>query len=226
MCSSDLGTGSMAGGTWAAIGLLVFVGGWLAFARLAAERAASRAIAQVVSVDGAATWSGFDGLREVLMVAGEPLAAGCIRLEGATSAAKLQFMDGTLIEAIGDAVVEFEDDGQKHIVLREGTMLVDARPQPSGRPMLVRTTTAELEVVGTEFSVSTDAASTRLGVTEGRVRFKRVVDGSQVDVPANGIATASLTASVPLQVEGPAAAPESFSETFTLPRSGPDELGE
>ena len=79
-------------------------------------------------------------------------------------------------------------------------MSVDAQPQPPGRPMLVRTPTAELEVVGTEFSLSADAASTSLGVTEGRVRFKRVVDGSEVDVTANGIATASLTASGPLRV--------------------------
>ena len=218
--------GSGTGSTWAAIGLLVLVGGWFTFLQLAPDRSPAAVIADVVSVDEAATWSGFGGLREARLVAGDPLAAGCIRLEGATALAKVRFVDGTVIEVIGDSVVDFEDDGQKRIVLRKGSMLVDAQPQSPGRPMVVRTTTAELEVMGTEFSLSTDADSTRLGVTEGRVRFKRMVDGSQVEVPANGRATASFTTNVPLQVEGPAAVPESFRETFTRPRRGPDELGE
>jgi len=213
-------------GVWAAIGLVLLAGGWLALLRSTPVNSRAMPIAQVISVDGAAAWSGMGGLNAAPLVVGDALAAGCIRLEGATALAKLRFNDGTKVEVVGDAVVEFEDEGQKKIILRKGNMSVDAQPQPPGRPMLVRTPTAELEVVGTEFSLSADAASTSLGVTEGRVRFKRVVDGSEVDVTANGIATASLTASGPLRVAAPVDPPEEFRETFSRPRSGPDEMGE
>jgi hypothetical protein len=51
--------------------------------------------------------------------------------------------------------------------------------------MFVHTRSARLEVLGTQFKVETDLASTALNVTEGKVRVKRLSDGRTVDVPAN-----------------------------------------
>ncbi|NCY03272.1 MAG: hypothetical protein EBX36_10290 [Planctomycetia bacterium] len=91
--------------------------------------------------------------------------------------------------------------------------------------MVVRTPTAEVEVVGTEFSLSVDAAATHIGVTEGRVRFKRMADGSRVDVPANTVSTASLAAGAPLSVAAPTAPPDAFVEAFARPSGRSDEVG-
>jgi ferric-dicitrate binding protein FerR (iron transport regulator) len=214
-------------GVWAAVGLLLLLAGaGMAFFRLGPASSRAKPIAQVASVEGAAVWSGVGGVGSTPLTVGESLAAGCIRLEGATAVVRLRFDDGTEIEVVGDAVVEFEDYGQKKVILRKGSMSFDVRPQPRGRPMVVRTPTAEIEVVGTEFALSASESSTSLGVTEGRVRFKRMVDGSEVDVRANGIATASLKASSPLSVAAPSDLPEAFVAAFAGPRSGPDELGE
>jgi len=222
--SDDEGGSPGVPGLWAAVGLLVLVGGWLALFRPAAYSPAVP-IAHVVATDGAADWSGLGSVSSSPVVMGQHLAAGCVRLEGETALTRLRFDDGTEIEVARDAVVEFEDDGQKRIVLRKGTMSVDARPQPPGRPMLVRTPTAEVEVVGTEFSLSVDAAATHVGVTEGQVRFKRMADGSGVDVPANSVSMASLAASSPLAVTAPTAPPDAFVESFSRPSGRSEEMG-
>jgi hypothetical protein len=58
--------------------------------------------------------------------------------------------------------------------------------------MLVRTPSAELKVLGTQFDVEATSESTRLTVHEGRVRLMRLTDGKQVDVPARQSVMASL----------------------------------
>ena len=50
--------------------------------------------------------------------------------------------------------------------------------------MLIYTRSAVLEVLGTQFEVEAETATTILNVSEGSVRVKRFSDGSTVDVPA------------------------------------------
>jgi len=50
--------------------------------------------------------------------------------------------------------------------------------------MLIYTRSALLEVLGTQFEVEAETATTILNVSEGSVRVKRFSDGSTVDVPA------------------------------------------
>jgi hypothetical protein len=50
--------------------------------------------------------------------------------------------------------------------------------------MLIYTRSAMLEVLGTQFEVEAETATTILNVREGSVRVKRFSDGSTVDVPA------------------------------------------
>ena len=47
-------------------------------------------------------------------------------------------------------------------------------------------------VLGTQFDVETESESTRLTVNQGRVRLKRLTDGSEIDVPASQTILASL----------------------------------
>ncbi|MGI9473758.1 MAG: FecR domain-containing protein, partial [Rubripirellula sp.] len=74
---------------------------------------------------------------------------------------------------------------QKVIHLRAGNVSANVVPQPKGRPMLVHTASAVMEVLGTQFKVETDLAATSLNVNEGTVRLKRLSDGTTLEVPAN-----------------------------------------
>jgi len=80
--------------------------------------------------------------------------------------------------------------------------------------MLIRTPTAEVEVVGTIFSLSVDAQNTHVGVEEGSVQFLRLADGQSVAVKEQSVATASLVATRPLEVGRPAAIPSFYKQSL------------
>jgi len=73
------------------------------------------------------------------------------------------------------------DGGRVDFDLRVGAELAGG---PAGKPMLIYTRSAMLEVVGTRFEVEAELAATTLNVSEGSVRVKRFSDGNTVDVPA------------------------------------------
>jgi hypothetical protein len=111
-----------------------------------------------------ASWS--DGGMVVSdLVVGNRLCAGTASLDGESAFMTLRFDDGTCVTLAGETVLEFDARWQKTLVLRRGNLSVDAHPQPRGRPMLIRTPTAEVEVVGTVFSVSVDPQHTHLAQT-------------------------------------------------------------
>jgi hypothetical protein len=68
--------------------------------------------------------------------------------------------------------------------LKQGNLSSNVKPQPPGKPMLIYTRSAMLEILGTQFEVEAERAATTLHVSEGKVRVKRFSDGSAVDVPA------------------------------------------
>ena len=51
------------------------------------------------------------------------------------------------------------------------------KPQPAGKPMLIYTRSAMLEVLGTQFDIDAELQATTLNVSEGTVRVKRLSDG-------------------------------------------------
>lgn len=126
------------------------------------------------------------------------LSAGTLETVGEASSALLRFRDGTLITLGGEAEMSFSDGGQKSLSLTRGMLSAEVKPQPAGRPMLVRTPSAEAEVVGTAFALSARAEDTVLKVDEGLVRLRRLADGSEIDVPAKSSAVASLDTNTPL----------------------------
>ena len=79
-------------------------------------------------------------------------------------------------------MLTFSDHGQKKLQLKEGTFSADVNSQPQGRPMIVQTRTASVEVLGTQFSVDADLYSTTLNVSEGSVRVNRLSDDKKVIV--------------------------------------------
>jgi ferric-dicitrate binding protein FerR (iron transport regulator) len=141
-------------------------------------------IATITALDGAIQWTG-DGGRVVRNLSvGTRLQGGIIEGIEPLSWFELQFVDGTTVAITGISTLTFSDLGQKRLQLKSGTASANVRPQPSGRPMLIQTTSAALEVLGTRFAIETDTSATRLDVSQGKVRVKRLSDGADLDVPA------------------------------------------
>ncbi|MBK8036555.1 MAG: FecR domain-containing protein [Verrucomicrobiaceae bacterium] len=145
------------------------------------------AVLTLVESTGTVAWS--DG---TVIASGETVPAGTLETVGEASSALLRFEDGSLITLHGDAELSFASEHHKVLSLTRGTLSAEVRPQPAGRPMLIRTPSAVAEVVGTAFDLSTRSEDTLLKVNEGLVKLKRLADGSEIDVPANRSAVASL----------------------------------
>ena len=145
------------------------------------------AVLTLVESTGTVAWS--DG---TVIASGETLPAGTLETVGEASSALLRFDDGSLITLHGDAELSFSSEHQKVLSLTRGTLSAEVRPQPAGRPMLIRTPSAVAEVVGTAFDLSARSEDTLLKVDEGLVKLKRLADGSEIDVPAHRSAVASL----------------------------------
>lgn len=211
------------GGSLAAAGLLTLAIGWSALIQLrlgdtgpAVSATSPRkmdAIVEVASLNGAASWSDGHTVLSNLTV-GNKLAAGMVSLEGESAFLTLRFDDGTAVTMTGGSMLEFAARWHKSVVLRHGTLSVDAQPQPPGRPMLIRTPTAEVEIVGTILSVTADSSETQLGVGEGSVRLQRLADGQTVDVPEHHMATASLVTLQPMAATRTSQLPSSYRQTF------------
>lgn len=158
----------------------------------------------LVDASGSVSWSHGGDVR-VNIEEGEKLTEGIIELFGETTSAQFQFKDGTFITLSGEAELSFSEDQQKLLVLRKGSLSAQVKPQPRNRPMIVRTPSAEAEIVGTTFNLSARPDDTLLKVDEGLVKLKRLADGTSIDVPAQSTAVASLDSGLKLN---PAATPE------------------
>lgn len=167
---------------------------------------------------GSIAWSHGGDLRQSVMN-GDQLSAGTLETIGETATAQFAFSDGTLITLSGESELSFSEDGQKRLLLRRGSLSAQVKPQPKHRPMLVRTPSAEAEVVGTVFNLSARPDDTLLKVDEGLVKLRRLADGSSIEVPAKSSAVASLDSTLKLDS---AATPEPLTEwrfdfTTTMP---------
>lgn len=197
--------------TWLALAasfVFLAVSGWF----FSASQPAT--VLALVESTGTVAWSNGAPIQP-----GQRLPAGTLETVGDASTAQFRFADGTLITLHGQTELTFSEDGQKILVLSQGTVSAQVMPQPKGRPMLVRTPSAVVEVVGTAFDLTARPEDTWLKVNEGMVKLKRLADGSQVEVPANRSAVASLQTDIQL---APAATPEplkqwSFDFTTTTP---------
>ena len=178
-------------------------------------------VVQVEEVTGSLSWTGVNGEVRSGVEKGMRLAAGNFQSANEAGTAVLRFDDGTRLTLGGGVDLLLADDGQKRVHLKSGTLGAEVRPQPKGRPLLIRTPTATLEVVGTVFSVTAVPEQTTMNVQEGRVRLERLADGAEVEVPANHVATASLETSVPLVARRSAMPPKIWRTNFDqLPTAG------
>ena len=144
----------------------------------------NRTIAKIEGMSGSLIWTGDRGELVKNLVIGEELSGGTIEGLGPDSWFQLRFHDGSTVTISGNSLLTFADNHQKKLRLREGKLSAQVKPQPAGKPMLIETRSAILKVLGTRFDLKADLTSTNLTVNEGKVNFKRLSDGSEVDVTA------------------------------------------
>jgi len=142
------------------------------------------AIATIIDLSGPLQWTGDGGQVQNDLFIGMKLPGGTIDGLSPESRISVEFDDGSTVVASGNAMLAYSDVDQKILHLKSGSLSADVSPQPPGRPMLIHTRSAVLEVIGTSFEVDADLAATALNVTEGMVRVKRLSDGRKVEVPA------------------------------------------
>lgn len=155
-------------------------------------------IVTVVATTGSLSWMGADGSARVGLADGVRVEAGTFETDGLGSSATLAFADGTTVVLGGETQADISQKIQKQIHLRTGTLSADVAPQPRGRPLIVRTPTAVIEVLGTTFSVAAEPEKTAISVQRGVVRMRRTADGQAVDVTADKAAVAILGSAEPM----------------------------
>ena len=143
-----------------------------------------RQIAKITGLSGSLQWTGDGGRVFHDLHVGTELPGGTIEGMVPGSWFELEFNDGSTVTISGNSTLTFSDHGQKKLYLKEGNVSGNVKPQPAGKPMLIYTRSAVLEVLGTQFEVEAGLAATMLNVSSGRVKVKRLSDGTTVDVPA------------------------------------------
>lgn len=189
----------------------------LAFTFLQNHEPAERTIAALDGATGAVSWSNENGALRTALASGAQLGAGTLLVESEAGSAQLRFHDGTALTLTGEGELSFSDAGQKRLTLRRGALTAQVQRQPAGRPLIIRTPTAEVEVLGTEFSLAADPRQTGLSVGKGNVRLRRLADGRDVEVKAQQSAVATLDAKAELRAQSPAMPPLAWQVDFSKP---------
>ena len=163
---------------WAAV-FLAFAGLAVVFLFNGTRRAEAPAIA---SVQGEVRLLGPKGERG--LKPGQSWERGeTLKTVGANSTATVTFRDGSRLDFGGNSVVVNQSTQEGcRVELEHGDVRGSLRKQPGGHPFVFATPEAEAIVVGTALRLVTGAHHTRLEVTEGEVRLRRLHDGAQVTV--------------------------------------------
>lgn len=175
------------------------------------------AVVKITGLSGSLLWTGNGGRVVHDLDLGRVLPGGTIECVAPDSWIELEFNDGSTVTVMGNSVLTLSDLDQKELHLKGGKLACDVRPQPGGRPMLVHTRSAMLEVLGTQFEVEAGPSSTVLDVSQGVVRLKRLSDGNTVDVPARHRAIADADRDVAAVL-----VPDSVSHWKSQLHRGPD----
>lgn len=180
--------------------------------------------------NGTLMWS--DGKAQHQLGGNEGVLPGRLTLEGDSAIAVLQFNGGTNLTITGDTEVSVDVSEGKRLDFLRGTLSLEVTPQPAGRPLVITTAIARLEVLGTQFTVSAGTATTTVSVDQGRVRFERLADQQMVEVAAGQQASVSFDAAKPIavvtrpqvsnvwQVDFAQRPPSHWSGTWTAPSDG------
>jgi ferric-dicitrate binding protein FerR (iron transport regulator) len=174
-------------------------------------------LVEVLTLSGAVTWTDGQGMFQANPAPGTRLKSGTLATEGEGASAQVRFRDGTVLVLGGESEILFRDDGQKRLILQRGTFTAHVAPQPAGRPMLVRTPSAEAEVLGTVFALAAEPTETLLNVQSGEVLLRRLADGQTVHVGESRGVIASLDVTKAMTPERPPDLPTQWTRTYDEP---------
>jgi len=178
---------------------------------------AERQIAKITGLSGPLQWTGDGGRVSHDLSVGTGLPGGTLEGMAPGSWVEFAFNDGSTVAFFGNSTLTFSDDGQKKLHLKGGKLSGNVKPQAPGKPMLIHTRSALLEVLGTQFEVEAGLAATMLNVSEGEIRVKRLSDGRTVKVTANHRVTAAADREML-----PVPAPKATRRWESQLRLGPD----
>jgi hypothetical protein len=139
-------------------------------------------LVRIIDLAGQVLWKGTDGTVLKVSPSVMALGEGTIILETETSYLEAEFDDGTRTMLKGISELAISGEHQKRLNLRTGNLVVEAVPQPSKQPLVVRTPNSENTVLGTRFELTVENGSTALAVDEGQVQLRRLRDGVTVNV--------------------------------------------
>jgi ferric-dicitrate binding protein FerR (iron transport regulator) len=129
-----------------------------------------------------------DGERITVDSAHDLVGTSTLRIGGEGSRARVQYPDGSQLELSAGTTVRLEPEGGKagtvgkQVILLEGYVHANVRPQPMNRPLVMTTPHALIKVPGTRFSSATQPEATRVELEEGRLQVVRTSDGKSIDV--------------------------------------------
>ena len=147
------------------------------------------AIAHLGKLSGAVLRLGADG--PVRATEGMELLEGQGVEAPAGASASIVFLDKTSLELeAGSRIESLQGRDAKRLVVKTGAIAAEVAAQPAGKPMVFVTAQAEAQVLGTTLRIAAEPKSTRLEVTEGKVRFTRLQDRKAVEVAAGFYAVA------------------------------------
>jgi hypothetical protein len=163
---------------------LAILGAWSYF--LVPPPAPPRVLARLEASTGEISLSGVGPAKRSIHV-GESLDPGqTLESIGPESSAVLVYPDHTRLELGGGTSLRILPDPRspqgKTLELLRGFLRSTVSRQPKELPLLIQARWAEVRVLGTKFDLHAEAESTRLDVTEGRVRFART---QQTNSPAS-----------------------------------------
>jgi len=151
------------------------------------------AVAKVAQAENAFVVTA-DGAKTPARAGQDVLAGQCLEVFAGGSA-RLEYPDGTKVEAWAETEVrELKAEGGKRVHVAKGTVRAEVTKQPQGQPMVFATPHGEATVRGTTLRLSADPdpkKGTRLEVEEGKVQLRNLA-GKTVTVESGHYAVAAV----------------------------------
>ena len=148
-------------------------------------------ILEITAIHGSVQWTGDGGKVIEVLTDGQVLTGGTLETRSLESYAELRFRDGSQLFLAQGTVLTISDDGQKKLYLRAGVLSADVKKQPAESPMVIVTSSARFEILGTRLDVMVNPDRSKISVREGLVRAIRLADGKSVDIVSGNSVIAS-----------------------------------
>ncbi len=153
----------------------------------------SPAIAEVVAVatgSGPAPLIARPGSDPIALVAGTRVSADDRILTRSASVTVRSTRDATRFELAPETTASWTtENGSPRVALAHGRLRAAVAKQAPGSVLTLSTPHALVEVIGTAFVLAVDSSATSLEVSEGKVRFTRLHDGTVAEVAAGARAS-------------------------------------